>query len=163
MTPKRQLLGLAGWLALVFTAAAIGAIASVHARDFYAALAQPTWAPPAYVFGPVWSLLYLLMGLSAWLVWREPTARTRRGALALFIAQLAANALWSWLFFAWHQGRWAFLEIVVLWCLIVATLVAFWRIRPLAGALLLPYIAWVSFAMALAYHVWRLNPAVLGS
>ena len=162
MTRKREFLGLAGWLLVAFAAAAIGAVASINAADFYHALVRPAWAPPAGVFGPVWSVLYLLMGIAAWLVWRERGFAGARAALALFLVQLAANALWSWLFFAWHRGAWAFGEILVLWALIVATIAAFWRVRALAGALLLPYFAWVSFATALACQTWRLNPAVLG-
>lgn len=162
MTSKQQFLGLAGWLVLVFAAAAVGAVASARAAEFYASLVRPSWAPPASVFGPVWTLLYLLMGIAAWLVWRERPVRAVGGPLALFVVQLALNALWSWLFFAWHQGRWAFVDIIVLWLLIVATVIAFWRVRPLAGALLLPYLAWVSFATALAFETWRLNPALLG-
>lgn len=154
--------GLAGWWLLSFAAAAIGARASIQAAAFYQQLAQPAWAPPSAVFGPVWTLLYALMGLAAWLVWRRGGWAMRRAPLGLFVVQLAANALWSWLFFGWHRGGWAFAEIVLLWLLIVATLVAFWRVRPLAGALLLPYLAWVSFASLLNFAVWRLNPLVLG-
>jgi tryptophan-rich sensory protein len=87
--------------------------------------------------------------------------RAARTALALFFVQLALNALWSWLFFAWHRGGLALADIVVLWAAIVATLVAFWRIRPLSGALLVPYLLWVSFATALNLAVWRLNPQLL--
>ena len=85
-----------------------------------------------------------------------------RCAGRLCIAQLALNALWTWLFFVWHLGALAFVDIVLLWPLILATLLAFWRVRPLAGALLLPYLAWVSFAAMLNFAMWRLNPAVLG-
>jgi translocator protein len=152
---------LVGWLAVCFAAAALGAIASANAPEFYAQLTLPNWAPPAWLFGPVWTLLYLLMGVAAWLVWREHGFRGARTALALFLSQLAANALWSWLFFAWRLGAIAFLEIVVLWMLIAATIVAFWRVRPLAGALLAPYLAWVTFATALAYTIWQLNPQLL--
>jgi tryptophan-rich sensory protein len=102
------------------------------------------------------------MAIAAWLVWRHGGFRANRAALSLFIVQLALNALWSWLFFAWHRGAWAFADIVVLWGLIVATLVSFWRVRPLAGALLIPYLLWVSFATALNYSVWQLNPQLLG-
>jgi tryptophan-rich sensory protein len=162
MTKQRQALGLAGWLVVCFAASGIGAIASVQARDFYGQLAQPAWAPPSSVFGPVWTVLYALMAISAWLVWRRGGIRANRAALSLFLLQLALNALWSWLFFAWHLGGWAFAEIVVLWFLILATLVAFWRVRALAGALLGPYLAWVGFASALNHCVWQLNPQVLG-
>ena len=99
----------------------------------------------------------------AWLVWRSGGFRSHRAALSLFGVQLALNALWSWLFFAWHRGAWAFIDIVALWILVVATLVFFWRARRLAGALLIPYLLWVSFASALNYSVWQLNPQVLGA
>ncbi len=159
---KTQGLGLVGWLVVAFIAAAIGAVASVQAASFYGQLAQPSWAPPASVFGPVWSVLYAAMGIAAWLVWREGGFAARRRALTVFLVQLAVNALWSWLFFAWHRGALALADIALLWVLIVATIVLFWRVRPLAGALLLPYLAWVSFASALNYAVWQLNPQVLG-
>ncbi len=158
----KHLTGLALWLGAAFAAGALGAAASVDAASFYAQLARPAWAPPAGVFGPVWTLLYLLMGIAAWLVWRERGARAVRGALALFVVQLAVNALWSWLFFAWRQGGLAFVEVVVLLALVAATLAAFWRVRPLAGALLVPYLLWVSFATALTWSVWQANPALLG-
>lgn len=156
------MLGLIGWLAICFVAAAIGAVASIEASSFYLSLARPTWAPPASVFGPVWSILYTMMAVAAWLIWREGGFRHARPALLLFLVQLTFNALWSWLFFAWHLGALAFIHILMLWVLIVATLVAFWRIRPLAGVLLVPYLVWVSFAVALNYSVWRLNPLMLG-
>lgn len=159
---KTQFMGLVGWLVVAFIAAAIGAVASVQAASFYGQLAQPAWAPPASVFGPVWSLLYALMGLAAWLVWRVGGFALQRRALTVFLVQLALNALWSWLFFGWHQGALALVDIALLWVLIVVTIVLFWRVRPLAGALLLPYLAWVSFAAALNYAVWQLNPQVLG-
>lgn len=149
---------LIGWLALSFAGAAIGAVASANAPEFYRQLARPDWAPPAWLFGPVWTLLYLLMGVAAWLVWRERGLGGGRVALTLFLIQLAANALWSWLFFAWRLGALAFLEIVILWLLIAATVAAFWRVRSVAGVLLLPYLAWVSFAMVLAYKIWQRNP-----
>lgn len=153
---------LAGWLLLCFAAAAIGAVASVQAAEFYGQLTQPSWAPPSSVFGPVWSVLYALMGIAAWLVWRDGGWPARRSVLTLFVAQLAVNALWSWLFFAWHRGAGAFADIVLLWLLIVATVIGFWRVRALAGVLLLPYLVWVSFASALNFAVWQLNPQVLG-
>jgi translocator protein len=158
----RRILGLVGWLALSFVAAAIGAAASINAKDFYAHLAQPDWAPPAALFGPVWTLLYALMGIAAWRVWRSGGFRMHRTALTVFLIQLAVNALWSWLFFVWHKGAPALADIGVLWLLIAATLLLFWRVRPLAGVLLIPYLAWVSFAAALNYSVWQLNPNILG-
>ena len=158
----QQLLGLAGWLALSFTTAALGAMASIQAKTFYGQLAQPEWAPPPVVFGPVWTTLYTLMGIAAWLVWRAGGLRANRLELTLYLLQLALNALWSWLFFAWQLGAWALVDVVALWTLILATLVAFWRVRPLAGALLIPYLLWVSFATALNFSLWQLNPQLLG-
>lgn len=159
---QKQILGLIGWLVMSFAASAVGAVASIQAKSFYSQLAQPAWAPPSWLFGPVWTVLYALMAIAAWLVWRSGGFRTNRIALSLFFGQLLLNALWSWLFFAWHLGALAFADIVILWVLIVATLVSFWRVRPLAGALLIPYLLWVSFASALNYSVWQLNPQILG-
>ncbi len=158
----RTWLALAGWLLLSFAAAGVGGIASAQAPQFYAQLVQPPWAPPPGVFGPVWSVLYTLMAVAAWMVWREPAGAARRQALALFCVQLALNALWSWLFFQWHRGAWALADIALLGACVAATFVAFLRLRPLAGLLLLPYLAWISFAAALNYTLWRLNPGLLG-
>jgi tryptophan-rich sensory protein len=102
------------------------------------------------------------MAIAAWLVWRIDGFLAARSALTLFLVQLGVNALWSWLFFAWHLGAISFVDIVLLWSLIVATLIAFWRISPLAGVLLIPYLLWVSFAAVLNYTIWQLNPAILG-
>lgn len=149
------------WSAVCFVAAAVGAAASVRAASFYAELVRPDWAPPAAVFGPVWALLYASMAIAAWLVWNRRGAQLARMALSVFVLQLILNALWSWLFFGWHQGALAFADIVLLWLSIAATLVLFWRIVPLAGLLLVPYLAWVTFASALNYEVWQLNPSLL--
>ena len=157
----RSLAGLLGCLALTAIAAALGGYASAHAGSFYQQLIRPAWAPPAWLFGPVWSALYLLMALAAWLVWRERAARRTTAALAFYLVQLAANALWPWLFFAWRDGATAFAEVLLLWGLILATLIAFWRIRPLAGVLLIPYLAWVTFATALTFATWQRNPQLL--
>ena len=159
---SKQILGLAGWLVVTFVAAAIGGAASVNAGSFYTQLVLPEWAPPSWVFGPVWTVLYVAMGIAAWLIWRADGFRAARRALTLFLAQLALNALWSWLFFGWHRGALAFADILLLWVLIIATLIAFWRVRALAGWLLVPYLLWVSFASALNHAVWQLNPRYLG-
>jgi len=158
---RRQAVGLLGWAIVTFLAAALGARASISAADFYASLALPAWAPPASVFGPVWTVLYALMALAAWLVWRQGGWRAAAPALALYLLQLALNVLWSWLFFGWKQGALAFADIALLLALIVATIVTFHRVRPAAAWLLLPYLAWVTFASALNYAVWQANPAVL--
>ena len=157
----REVAGLVGWLVATFAAAAIGAIGSAAAPTFYEQLVRPSWAPPASAFGPVWTLLYAAMALAAWLVWRTHSIAAARGAFALFFAQLAANALWSWLFFSWQLGALAFAEVLVLWALIVATIVAFWRRNALAAVLLVPYLAWVTFASALTFAIWQLNPDAL--
>lgn len=154
--------GLVMWLLISFIAAGIGSIASVNAGTFYVQLVRPEWAPPPFVFGPVWTLLYVLMGIAAWLVWRREGFRAARTALTLFLVQLAVNALWSWLFFGWHRGGLAFADILLLWALVAATLISFWRVRPLAGALLVPYLLWVSFAGVLNYTLWQLNPRLPG-
>jgi len=154
-----QFLGLLGWLLAAFAAGAVGAIASVDAASLYGQLSKPAWAPPAGVFGPVWSALYALMGVAAWLVWRAPGSK--RVPLGLFAAQLAANALWSWLFFAWHRGALAAAEVLVLLALIIATIAAFGRVRRLAALLLVPYLLWVAFASVLTWAVWRGNPGLL--
>lgn len=159
---RRNALGLVGWLAATFVTGGIGAFASASAASFYGHLTQPFWAPPAWLFGPVWTVLYVLMGVAAWLVWREHGFAGASTALRLFIVQLFTNALWTWLFFVWHQGALSLAEIVVLWLLIAATISAFWRLNRLAAILLVPYLAWVSFAAALTLSLWRLNPAVLG-
>lgn len=161
-TRQAQLTGLIGWLALTFLTAAIGSAASLSADTFYAQLVRPGWAPPGAVFGPVWTVLYALMGVAAWLVWRVRGIGPARVALGLFLLQLVANGLWSWLFFVWQQGGPALLNLLVLWLLIVATLIAFWRIQRLAALLLVPYLLWVTFAGFLNHAVWQLNPRLLG-
>lgn len=157
----RQIIGLVGWLLLSFAAAAIGAVASADAGSFYEQLVRPSWAPPGWLFAPVWSILYALMGVAAWLVWRSSGFSLGKTALTLFIIQLGANALWTWLYFAWRSGALAFAEILLLWCLIVATAAAFRRHNVLAALLLLPYLAWVTFASALTFSTWQLNPDLL--
>jgi tryptophan-rich sensory protein len=154
-------LGFVAWLVTVALAAGLATLASIDAAEFYGQLAKPQWAPPASIFGPVWTVLYLLMAVAAWLVWRSRGFEGAPIALALFLVQLVVNAFWSWLFFAWRQGLLALADIGVLLVLIVATIAAFWRIRPLAGALLLPYLAWVVYAAVLNYRVWQLNPDLL--
>jgi tryptophan-rich sensory protein len=114
------------------------------------------------LFGPVWSVLYTLMAVAAWLVWRKAGFPRATAAMALFATQLLANALWSWLFFAWRLGTPALVEVLVLFGLVAATVVAFWRVQRLAALLLLPYLAWVGFAAALTFALWRRNPELLG-
>jgi benzodiazapine receptor len=153
------------WLALLVAIVIPQAVAGVSAwstfgavRDWYPSLVRPVIAPPSWVFGPVWTLLYLMMGIASWLVWerreRDPRARL---ALGLYAAQLLLNGLWSPVFFTLHRLSWAVVVIVALWALIAATLRAFWRVARPAGAMLIPYLLWVTFATALNVEFWRLN------
>lgn len=157
-----QVKGLLAWFAITFAAAGIGAMASAGAGEFYAQLVRPGWAPPASVFGPVWTLLYALMAFAAWSVWRIRGTTTAPRTLALYVVQLVVNALWSWLFFGMRSGAAAFADVVLLFALVAACTVAFWRVRRLAGMLMMPYLAWVGFACVLTWQVWRLNPQLLG-
>jgi tryptophan-rich sensory protein len=159
---RNDAVGLALFLLLTFAAAALGGWATKEAGAFYGSLVLPFWAPPAWLFGPVWTALYALMAVAAWLVWRDGKGLPRRKALTLFLAQLGLNALWSWLFFAWHLGGAAFFEVLLLTALVGSTIKAFHDVRRLAAFLLFPYLAWLLFASALALAAWRLNPALLG-
>ena len=151
----REIIGLAGWLAASFAAALIGSRYMPGA--WYASLAKPAWNPPAAVFAPVWSVLYVLMGVAAWLVWRRAGFRGAVPALALFFVQLILNGLWSYLFFGLHRADFAFVDIVALWIVILVVLMLFWREDWRAGALLIPYLAWVGFASYLNFALWQLN------
>ncbi|MBB4595166.1 TspO/MBR family protein [Xanthomonas cannabis] len=162
ISKKSQWFGLLGWLALCYAVAGLGALASIQAASFYAELQRPAWAPPGWLFGPVWTALYGMMAVAVWLVWRRGGWAGARLALGMFVLQLALNGLWSWLFFAWHMGAWAFADIVLLWLTLAATIGVFAKQNSVAAWLLVPYLAWVSFAAALNYSVWQLNPQVLG-
>ena len=152
----QQTSALIGWLALSFAAA--GGAVFVSTNDWYANLIKPAWNPPSWLFGPIWSLLYVMMGVAAWLVWREGGWKAHQQALGVFLAQWFLNALWTPLFFGLGLPGLAFAEIVLLWLLIVTTVTLFWRVKNIAGALLLPYLAWVTFAAVLNHSIWRLNP-----
>jgi len=162
LSKPQQILGFIVCFILSFMTAALGSVASVQAKSFYAGLVQPVWAPPGWLFGPVWTMLYLMMAVAVWLVWRRGGIAPARVALGLFTIQLAINALWSWLFFAWHLGGAAFVDILVLLALIGATIYSFWQHSRLAALLLVPYFCWVCFAAVLNLHVWQLNPSLLG-
>jgi translocator protein len=126
--------------------------------DWYAQLRKPAWNPPSWVFAPVWTLLYALMAVAAWLVWlTRGSVREAAVPLSAYIVQLALNGTWSFLFFGRQAIGAALVEIALLWLAILVTVVLFWRVRRLAGILLLPYFAWVSFAVALNAALWRLN------
>jgi len=158
MDLKRQVLGLVVLVAVCFGAAGIGgAVTSPQIGNWYATLAKPSWNPPNWVFGPVWSVLYLCTAVAAWLVWRQKGLAGAGGPLTLFGVQLALNTLWSCLFFGLHSPGVAFVEIILLWVAIAATMIAFWRRSVPAGVLFVPYLAWVTFAAVLNFTIWRLN------
>jgi tryptophan-rich sensory protein len=144
-----------GWVLLCFGAAAFGGLFSPGA--WYAALNKPAWNPPNWVFGPVWTTLYLAMAVAVWLVWRQGGFTANGVALRCFLTQLALNALWTPLFFGLKLPGVAFAELLFLWLAIAATLIQFWRKHRVAGLLLTPYLAWVTFAGALNFTLWRLN------
>lgn len=157
----RSIAGFLGSLALAYAAAAAGGAATAQAGAFYAELTLPAWAPPGWLFGPVWTLLYTGMAVAAWRVWRAGPGPEVRAALALYLGQLLANALWSWIFFAWRLGLAAFIWILLLCAVVGATIRAFRRLDRPAALLLWPYLAWLAFAAALALAAWRLNPTLL--
>jgi translocator protein len=152
---RRQVLGLVGWLALCFSAAAFGGL--FRPDNWYAQLHKPSWNPPGWIFAPVWTLLYTIMAIAAWQVWKQGGWTARRVPLSLFLLQLVFNALWSWLFFGLHQPALAFVDILLLWTALLATTLAFGKVQRSTGLLLVPYLAWVSFAAALNFVLWRLN------
>ncbi len=142
--------------------AAVGAVGSANAPGVYAAFNLPQWAPPPGLFGPVWSLLYTMMAVSAWLIWRQHGIAAAQGWWLLFLAQLVTNALWSWFFFTWLSGLFAFVNILTLLLLLGATIFVGWRYNKVASMLLVPYLFWVTFAAGLNLTVWQLNPQMLG-
>jgi tryptophan-rich sensory protein len=158
MTKRRQWIGLVLLVAVCLGAGGLGAMATTPEIEcWYRTLTKPTWTPPDGIFGPVWTTLYILMAISAWLVWKPAGLSGATLPLALFALQLLLNVAWSWIFFGWHRPGWAAVEIVLLWLAIVATTVAFFRHSRIAGWLLVPYLAWVSFAAVLNFAIWRLN------
>ena len=140
-------------------AGGIGSLVTISAiPTWYAALAKPALNPPSWIFGPVWTTLYLLMGIAAFLVWKQGWGRRDvRKALAVFGLQLVLNAVWSIIFFGLHSPLWALVDLVAMWLAIVWTMTLFYRISKPAMWLLLPYVLWVSFAAYLNYSIWILN------
>ena len=158
MSKTRQLASLAAFLILTFAACALGGWAtSSSVASWYPALHKPAWNPPSWIFGPVWTALYITIGEAAWLVWRRRAERPIRPAMTAWAVQLALNAGWSIVFFGLRQPGWAVVEISALWCAIAVTIALFARHSRGAAILLMLYLAWVSFATVLNVAIWRLN------
>ena len=141
---------------------AVGAISGfftiAEIPGWYQTINKPAWSPPSWIFGPVWTALYVMMGIALFLVWRPDASGTiKKTAITLFAGQLALNFFWSFIFFNQHQPGWALAEIIVMWIFILLTIFAFAPISKTAAWLLVPYISWVSFAIILNYSIWRLN------
>jgi len=171
-TPLDSALAFAGFFLLCFAVAGYGAhSAAPFIHTWYRGLVKPSFTPPAWVFAPVWTVLYSLMAISAWMVWRTPRRRARSNsyqgmneqgsarldALIVFYIQLFFNAFWTPLFFHYHRLLVSVVVILVLWIAIFFTILLFWRVKPVAGALMLPYLAWVSYATALNLVLLHLN------
>ncbi len=134
-----------------------GLVTSAEIPTWYAGLTKPSFNPPNWLFGPVWTTLYILMGISCFLIWKQPASSGRNRALVLFIIQFALNFCWSFIFFGMHETGWALAEMIVLWVMILLTIFSFAQYSKIAAWLLVPYISWVSFAMLLNGAIWRLN------
>lgn len=152
---SRNLPGLAFWLVLSFATASMGA--AFKPGEWYTQLTLPSWTPPGWLFGPVWTLLYIAMAVAAWLIWRNGGLQKNRPALTLYVVQLILNGMWSWIFFGEHLIGVAVVEIYSLLLVIIVVTWLFWRRKRLAGMLMLPYILWVAFASTLNLQIWRMN------
>lgn len=156
-TRRGQFLVLLGFIALVLVLGFLaGQVTTPNIPTWYAGLAKPSFNPPNWIFAPVWTALYILMAVAAWRVWRISGWQSK--GLALWLIQLTLNVAWSFLFFGAHNPGVALADLAVLWLAIIATIAVFWRADRLAGILLVPYLAWVSFAGVLNYWIWQLNP-----
>jgi benzodiazapine receptor len=154
-----KLIRLAIAVAIPLAVGGMSGLATAHGiQDWYPSLVKPSFTPPSWLFGPVWTLLYLMMGTAAFLVWQKGwESGAVKAALALFAIQLILNGLWSVLFFGMRWPGLALAEILLLWISIGGTIALFWRVAPVAGLLLLPYDAWVTFAVVLNGAIWLLN------
>jgi len=154
----RAAMVLVGWLALCL---AVGGAASIFPLraipTWYAGLVKPPLNPPNQVFGPVWTVLYILMAVAAWIVWKTRPSACRTRGLRLFLVQLGLNFLWTWIFFGTHQIMTAFIDLLALWAAILLTLLTFKKMSTTAAWLLVPYLAWVTFAGYLNITIWHLN------
>lgn len=141
----------------LITGAVAGIVTASEVGSWYAALQKPSFNPPNYLFGPVWTALYILMGIALALVWRKPASPSRNRAMKFFFAQLLLNFLWSFIFFYFHLTGWALVEIIILWVFIFITIILFYGQSKAAAWLMVPYILWVSFATVLNTAIWQLN------
>lgn len=158
MKERTRWIGFVLFVAVSLGAGGLGAVATTPQIDgWYRTIVKPEWNPPNWVFGPVWTTLFILMGISAWLIWKPAGFKKAILPLALFAFQLILNVAWSWIFFGMHQIGWAVVEILILWLAILTTMVAFFRRSKPAGWLLAPYLCWVTFASVLNFTIWRLN------
>lgn len=155
------ILSLAAWIVGTSLAAIGGAVTAQAAAEFYAQLKKPRWAPPAWLFGPAWTVLYIVMAVAAWRIWREYGFEGARGELTLYGTQLVFNAAWSWFFFVKRSGLWSTIEVCCLLSLVIVTMSAFGQRDSIAGWLFVPYAIWVTFATCLTVSVWRRNPDLL--
>ena len=154
----QKITSLFGFFALCLTISGVGgAVTRLSVHDWYQELDKPPFTPPDWVFAPVWIALYLLMGVSAWLVWWRAKPHNRRGAMLAFGVQLALNLAWSFIFFGTRSIGWAAIELAVLWMAVVANLYLFWKIDRLACSLLVPYFFWTSYALMLIISIYVLN------
>jgi benzodiazapine receptor len=155
---KKYILALIFFLFITFLAAFVGNYFTMPSiPTWYASLNKPSFSPPNWLFGPAWTVLYILMTVSAFLIWQKRENPQTKKALTFYFIQLTLNTLWSIIFFGWHNLGLAFAEIVFLWFFILLTLINFYKVKKLTGILFIPYILWVSFAAILNFAIWQLN------
>ncbi|MBC18902.1 MAG: sensory protein TspO [Planctomycetaceae bacterium] len=155
---RAQAIGLIVSVAICYGAALLGNLATMpQIPTWYSGIAKPSWTPPDWVFGPVWSLLYAMMAIAAWLIWRNEDRKKSTIPLVWFAVQLILNSFWSVLFFGMQKPSWSMVEVFFLWLAIFMTIRAFWPLSRWAASMLVPYLLWVSFASVLNVAIWQLN------
>jgi len=152
---RQNLLVLGGWLILSFAVATFGGL--FMPGPWYEQLTKPTWNPPNWIFGPVWTFLYIAMAVAAWLIWKQGGWKAQKLPLSFYIAQMLLNAAWSFLFFGQQQIGLALIDLTLLFLLLAITTALFWSKSRTSGILLVPYLLWVGFATSLNFAIWRLN------
>ena len=152
---SKRYLSVIVWILISFLPAIVGGF--FKPGNWYLEIIKPEWTPPGWIFGPVWFFLYFCMGIAAFLIWESKKNKQIKLPIIVFILQLLLNALWSWIFFGLHNLGLSVFEIIVLWVMIGATIILFYRVNKIAGLILIPYLLWVSFATILNYNIWILN------